>query len=366
MRSEISPHVANGFLTTYWPGAICLLVFVILASWFMWRRRRLGKEKSGKQKAGNVVIAVVSVLALALGIGAIANAISGYFPTVSAMQRWASGNHSNVTLPLDDTGKPKTTDTKGFTFRVDIAPDATRDMNPKNAWVYVPPTYDFPDNDERYPTVILMHGAPGRSSDWFGGGQADLIVDSMIANGDLPPMIVIASDGSGGDFGGRKEPFNRPGGPQVEDYITEDIVDWADDNLRTIPDADHRAIGGMSAGGIGALVFGLHSPETFSGVISLLPYTEPYTKEVTSDVTALMENSPLALIANMETSTDQKFFLGQGTGESTKEIEEIATALQDHGATVKVELVPKLSHNWIAARTLLPVGLKWVSQELDW
>lgn len=364
--SDVPAVVGHGFLSTYWPALICFAICLALGAWFWVRRKNAGAQSKPLKRGSTLTIGVGAALAFILGCGALANTYSGYFPSVKAVQRWATSVRGETADPWANGSGPHTTARKGYTFTARIEPAPERALNPKNTWIYVPPGYDAADNGQRYPVVYLMHGAPGRASDWFGGGAADSTLDNLIESGALPPMIVVSGDGSGGDFGGRKEPLNRPNGAHVEDYLSQDVVAWVDSHLRTIPDSQHRVIGGMSAGGIGALVFALHSPEVYGGAIALMPYAHPYTKEITQSSAATADNSPLLLLRGARLSPAQKYFLGQGTGEDTAETEEIATALEEAGATVKVDLVPKLSHNWIAARTLLPAGLEWIAEELEW
>lgn len=66
----------------------------------------------------------------------------------------------------------------------------------KSALVYLPACYDENDTETRYNVLYLMHGGSD-SPEWFFGGEGGStgitqILDSMIANGDMEPVIICA------------------------------------------------------------------------------------------------------------------------------------------------------------------------------
>ena len=63
----------------------------------------------------------------------------------------------------------------------------------------------------------------------------------------------------------------------AETYVVKDVVAAADAQLRTMPGAAHRAIGGFSMGGFCALNLGLKHPDVFSVILafSALTVCEP-------------------------------------------------------------------------------------------
>lgn len=373
-------------LSTYWPTVIFAALaaaLVVLAVWVARRRRkRLGAGRTwwGRSLisvAWAVPIAAVLTVSLALGV----NTWVGYFPSFPTFQRWVddktrppvvhkpktavTGEQQSDTLPGADPHHRVTTETRGFAFAARV-PAKAKGTEYSGAWVYLPPDYDREGNTQRYPVIYALHGAPGSAADWFAGGRLDYVVDQLISSGAMPPAIVISPDLNTGANRLDEEPLNYPKGPQIEDFVTKDVVPWADSNLRTEADAQHRVISGMSAGGLGALVYGLHHPEVYGGVISLLPYSKIYTPAIKNDPKALRENSPLQIIADRGSSTKQPIFLGQGDGESTKEATEIRDALRAQGQTTTLRVLPGLGHTWEAARTLMPLGLVWTSQQLGW
>ena len=58
----------------------------------------------------------------------------------------------------------------------------------------------------------------------------------------------------------------------IETYVAVDLVAYVDHRYRTLADVAHRAIGGLSMGGFGAMNIAVHHPDVFGTVISLGGY----------------------------------------------------------------------------------------------
>lgn len=63
-------------------------------------------------------------------------------------------------------------------------------LDKQTAGVYLPAQYDE-TREEAYPVLYLSHGGGGRHSDWFTQGALNNIMDHLIAEGTVEPMIVI-------------------------------------------------------------------------------------------------------------------------------------------------------------------------------
>jgi enterochelin esterase-like enzyme len=126
--------------------------------------------------------------------------------------------------------------------------------------VYLPPGYQSAPQ-KRYPVLYLLHGAGGNYTEWtdsFLPEQADRL---MVAH-EIPPMIVVMPDDGGQTYWANWS----EGGPRWADYLTEDIVSTIDQRYRTLANAQSRAIGGLSMGGLGALNLAFQHPDIF-GVV---------------------------------------------------------------------------------------------------
>ena len=77
-----------------------------------------------------------------------------------------------------------------------------------------------------------------------------------------------------GRFARTRQPSGREQGPPnlgrtfsaFEDVVTKDLVPYIDSTLRTIPDRDHRALAGLSMGGLQAYTIGLKHTDIFSNM----------------------------------------------------------------------------------------------------
>ena len=113
--------------------------------------------------------------------------------------------------------------------------DSEREMQ-----VYTPPGYNR--NDRRYPVLYLLHGVGGNDTDWFVNMRANFILDNLIAQGKAMPMIVVSPDTNVGPF---------PTGvtdDQFEPELMRSIVPYIEQNYRTAPGPQNRAIAGLSMG----------------------------------------------------------------------------------------------------------------------
>jgi len=131
----------------------------------------------------------------------------------------------------------------------------------RHALVYTPPGYDA-HGAARYPVLYLQHGAGEDETGWVRQGDANFILDNLIAAGKARPMLVVMAYGYA-EKAGTPEP-NPAGGATgmaamlqtmqrqtngFEDDLTQVLIPYIDANFRTIADRDHRAMAGLSMGG---------------------------------------------------------------------------------------------------------------------
>lgn len=147
--------------------------------------------------------------------------------------------------------------------------------------VYTPPGYSA---DRRYPVLYLLHGIGGDDQEWTRACHADIILDNLLADGRLQPMIVVfpngnaavtAEDSAAGrkpamgagargpaagarDFGGWGTPFDND--------LLKDIIPYIESHYPVYADRERRALAGLSMGGGQALNIGLAHVDTFAWV----------------------------------------------------------------------------------------------------
>jgi enterochelin esterase-like enzyme len=141
----------------------------------------------------------------------------------------------------------------------------------RHAFVYTPPDYDK-DTSKRYPVLYLQHGAGEDESGWGNQGHAGLIMDNLIAEGKTKPFI-IAMEFGGNPFAGPRPTNNPAGGARpnfnfsaFEKALIQDFVPFVDGNFRTIADQPHRAMAGLSMGGMQTRSIALARLDTFSHI----------------------------------------------------------------------------------------------------
>ncbi|HLJ57434.1 MAG TPA: family 78 glycoside hydrolase catalytic domain, partial [Chthonomonadaceae bacterium] len=131
----------------------------------------------------------------------------------------------------------------------------------RRAFVYTPAGYDA--GRKRFPVLYLQHGAGESERGWSNQGHADFILDNLIAAGRAVPMIVVMDNGYADAPGGVQTGQGGPRGGAFARVVVEDLVPAIDHEFRTIADADHRAIAGLSMGGGQALDIGLSHLDQF-------------------------------------------------------------------------------------------------------
>jgi enterochelin esterase-like enzyme len=148
--------------------------------------------------------------------------------------------------------------------------------NWRRVYVYCPPGYDT-ERDARYPVLYLQHGGAEDERGWPNQGRTAFILDNLIAERKAVPMLVVMEKGYATRAGETPAPGGppRPGqGPPnlarmfsaFEEVVTRDLLPYIDSTFRTIPDREHRALAGLSMGGMQAYTIGLKHTDLFSSI----------------------------------------------------------------------------------------------------
>jgi enterochelin esterase-like enzyme len=142
----------------------------------------------------------------------------------------------------------------------------------RDFFVYTPPGYD-PGAHKRYPVLYLLHGYSDDASGWTAVGRANVILDNLIAQGKVKPMLIAMPLGYGAP-----EIVSRNGPPLRDPKLREQNMDKFREALLTevIPqveksyhvaaDRNSRAIAGLSMGGAESLYTGLNNLDRFAWV----------------------------------------------------------------------------------------------------
>jgi enterochelin esterase-like enzyme len=134
----------------------------------------------------------------------------------------------------------------------------------RHVTIYTPPSYDQAAST-RYPVLYLFHGANADETAWTRLGQANLILDNLLAARSAKPFVVVMPFGYGLPPG-----TPRTSGPTSDELfardLIEDVIPLVQSRYRVSTDRAQRAIAGLSMGGGQALAIGLNHLELFSYV----------------------------------------------------------------------------------------------------
>jgi len=143
--------------------------------------------------------------------------------------------------------------------------------------VYTPPGYS---KEKKYPVLYLLHGIGGNEMGWTRAGAADVILDNLLAEKKIVPMIVVMPNGRASADPPPANPFQedafRVYGAFEQDLI-KDVIPAVEARYSVHAGREHRALAGLSMGGGQSLTFGLKNLDTFAwvGGFSSAPNTRP-------------------------------------------------------------------------------------------
>jgi enterochelin esterase family protein len=141
----------------------------------------------------------------------------------------------------------------------------------RRCFIYTPPGYNK-DTQKRYPVLYLQHGGGEDETGWASQGHANLIMDNLIAEEKAVPFIIVMDNGSwrmpqrpaNGERPAKWPPDGWADG--FKNTLLKDIIPMMDAEYRTIADQQHRAMAGLSMGGMQTRVITLANPDVFSHV----------------------------------------------------------------------------------------------------
>jgi enterochelin esterase family protein len=173
---------------------------------------------------------------------------------------FGTGGRSVVTVPGSVAWAPVAGVPKGTVSRHAYHSDVAGDD--RDFFVYTPPNYD-PKRSEPYPVLYLLHGLGDDAQSWLTQGNANVVLDNLIAQGKAKPMIMVNPLGYGTAGGGQ--------GPT--DMLTffakallDEVMPRVEKEYNVAKDREHRAIAGLSMGGAEATYTGLNHLDKFAWI----------------------------------------------------------------------------------------------------
>jgi enterochelin esterase-like enzyme len=210
----------------------------------------------------------------------------------------------------------------------------------RQVYVYTPPGYAA--GTATLPVLYLLHGADGEDRSWTTLGRAHTILDNLLADGRIRPMIVVMPYGYayGWDAGASPE-------KQQDDFLADlktELIPFVEANYRVSGQREHRALAGLSRGGSQTLNIGLRHLDLFSrlAVFSASGGGEPQIRFADVAANAATVNDRLDL-----------FWIGMGTEDggyaNAKRLSEYLTA----GSIRHTFREIPGAHTWIVWRKFL-------------
>ncbi len=208
--------------------------------------------------------------------------------------------------------------------------------------VYTPPGYET--NQEKYPILYLVHGFSDNDNSWSTIGRAGFILDNMIAARKVKPMVVVMPalhTSANMSMGGARRGA-APGGPQPRNEFDEDflndIMPYAETHYRVLTDRPHRAMAGLSMGGMATHRIAMANLDKFS-CIGLFSGSTISPNEIT-DATAFKDKVKV-------------LFMSCGSKESPAGLQTSRDGLEKLGIKSTIFVQPDAQHEWRVWRASL-------------
>jgi enterochelin esterase-like enzyme len=233
----------------------------------------------------------------------------------------------------------------------------------RHCYVYTPPDYDK-DASKRYPVLYLQHGGGEDETGWGRQGYAGLIMDNLIAEGNARPFIIVMENGGVGGPRRTNAPAaatgttntasaSGPGGrtfnfSAFERALINDTIPYVDANFRTLADQPHRAMAGLSMGGMQTRTITLAHLDKFSHIGVFSGGSIAVTN--ITDMAKFEEKVKLVFISYGSGELGTNRVGGRGFGGDPKAN---TAALKEAGINAVFYESPKTAHEWLSWRRSL-------------
>jgi S-formylglutathione hydrolase FrmB len=237
--------------------------------------------------------------------------------------------------------------------------------------LYLPPSYENTVRD--YPVLFFLHGANENERRWSTRGLTDIMLDRMVAEGEIGEFIVAIP------FAENSFYMNSVSGERWEDMVLVEFIPMIEEENRTLGTREGRAISGISMGGYGALKIAMRRPDLFNAVsahsamliddlesVSINPRAEQLYNLLFDRIFGISQtmevwdaNNPLRMAAEYDSINDLAFYFDCGTEDEygffdgTRRLHEI---LESRGIAHEFHLYPG-THGWDYASEHTPASL---------
>jgi S-formylglutathione hydrolase FrmB len=123
--------------------------------------------------------------------------------------------------------------------------------------IYLPADYE--SSQRSYPVVYLLHGYTDNHTGWLQFGEINRYADKAIADGTIPPMIIVMPNGDSSFY------INSYDGKEkYEDFFIKEFMPAVEKTYRIKNEKEYRGIAGLSMGGYGTLIYAMKYPDLFA------------------------------------------------------------------------------------------------------
>ena len=252
----------------------------------------------------------------------------------------------------------------------------------RHCYIYLPAAYRQ-NPTQKFPVLYLQHGMGENETGWSAQGKTGIIMDNLIAAGKAVPFIIVMDNGLNAqpahpDTTQQANPFGgfpgmgprpqgqggarpqggpqgmrpgggqgmgpggqgRPGGPRrggfggfngFQEVLLKDIIPMVESNYRVIADTEHRALAGLSMGGMQTHMITLANPTKFAYVGMFSGGT--FRTEELQDATDFKK-------------TNKVLFMRCGSRENRMGVDQAAEALRGIGINAHSYVSPDTAHEW--------------------
>ena len=128
--------------------------------------------------------------------------------------------------------------------------------------IYLPAGYET--SERSYPVVYLLHGYSDDDTGWLQFGEINRLADKAIADGTIPPMIIVMPDGFVSFYMNSYD-----GKEKYEDFFVKEFMPTIEKSYKIKAKKQYRGISGLSMGGYGSMNLALRNPDLFAAAAPL-------------------------------------------------------------------------------------------------
>ncbi len=150
------------------------------------------------------------------------------------------------------------------------------------AYVYLPPAW-FAKVTPSLPTLVLLPGEPGSSSDWSSDGDADTTADAFAEHHHGVAPIIVMPDPNGTKTVDTECVNSRFG--NAETYLVDDVPTFVRRTFSASSRPGSLAIGGLSAGATCSVMLALRHPTVYPTFASFSGFAHLQYQETTRQQT---------------------------------------------------------------------------------